>query len=614
MFLVRELMGTGNASFAVEKQIYEGLFMSKLEKIIYGRKIAICGIGKFQEDFEYIFHTLKPEFYISDSFDGVKYHDLPVYKTQDLKEQDLENILMIVCDLKAITSCVESREWNRLEEEGYQWGRDFIFADELFHTLDFDWKETAGDRKVAIWGTGTESRKYYMLNKDDTAKIMPDIFIDADKNKAGKKFHGIEIVSPDQLKNHWNEYYIVVMTHDYYHEVYEYLTEKGLKEVEDFVSYHLIYDRTYALPSEMMRKVVYATPIEGQPFCQDPFDVISLELNGNAIGCHCGNFTDMYFASFGDYNYEPYEKIWQSVSAQIFRLSILNNTYCFCKEKECEIICSRKRENTDVKRRNEPPRTETPSCIRPLIDYVCNLMCPSCRKEPKYLEDGREYQSKKAKAKKLIETGWLEKANSIILAGSGEVFYSKIYRSLLYHNNLKKRNHIIIYSNGILFNEREFCHLMQNYKNISVMISVDGAEKKVYEKLRPGAKFEILVRNLEMLSEHKRKGDIKAWQINFVVQRENYFQMKEMIHLAEEWDVDRVHFYPIVDLLNEKEQFEEKSMLNLDGTLKKELAEYLDDPIFDKKIVYMPWFKKTVNKNDCSKEKFKNSDFFEGKI
>ena len=75
------------------------LFMNKLKKILHGRKIAICGIGKFQEDFEYVFDTIKPKFYISDSFSGVEYHDLPVYKTQDLKKNNLENILIIVCCL-----------------------------------------------------------------------------------------------------------------------------------------------------------------------------------------------------------------------------------------------------------------------------------------------------------------------------------------------------------------------------------------------------------------------------------------------------------------------------------------------------------------------------------
>lgn len=585
------------------------LFMNKLKKILHGRKIAICGIGKFQEDFEYVFDTIKPKFYISDSFSGVEYHDLPVYKTQDLKKNNLENILIIVCDLKIITPCAEIREWNRLEEEGYHWGRDFIFADELFPTLDFDWKETAGERKIAIWGTGLESRKYYILNKNSTVEIMPDVFIDTNKDKVGKKYHGIEIFSPEQLENRWGEYYTIVMTHDYYHEVYEYLTGKGLREVEDFVSYHLIYDRTYALPSEMMRKVVYAVPIEGQPFCKDPFDVMHLEVDGHATGCVCYNYVDKWFAPFGNYNYEPYERIWQSASAKIFRLSILNNTYCFCKEKACDIMWPQRKENPNIKRRETPKNSEIPSCISSGMDDVCNLNCLSCRAEPKYLEDGREYQSRRVRAEKLIKTGWLNRVDSIRMAGNGEVFYSKIYRSLLYHNDSEKRNHIIILSNGTLFSEKEFCRIMQNYKEISVNISVDGIQKDTYEKLRPGAKFEILMRNLEMLSEHKKGGDIKTWQINFVVQRENYLQMKELVRLAEKWGADRVYFIQIINWMD-AEEFDKKSMVNLDGTLKTELAEYLDDPIFNKEIVYMPWFRNSKNKADDNRKNSSHTEFF----
>lgn len=569
--------------------------MSRLAKILKGREIAICGIGKFQEDFEYVFETLKPKFYISDDLQAKQYHDICVYRTSELKNVNFENVLIIVCDLNVVKSGGEKREWNRLEEEGYHWGEDFIFADELFPTLDFDWKETAGKRKIAIWGTGAESRKFYITNKAETLGLRPDIFLDMDKTKAGKKFNGVKIFHPDQLEGLWQNYYIIVMTHDYYHEVYEYLSAKGLQEIDDFVSYHLIYDRTYALPSEMMRKVVYSSPIEGQPFCKTPFNMIHLRLDGHAIGCTCPEYIDKYFAAFGNYNYEPYERIWQSASARIFRLSILNNTYCFCLEKVCDIMNMDRTENANVERRPEPDRTEVPPHVFLEMDDVCNLRCPSCRVKPKYLEYGREYQSRKVRADKLIQSKWLREAQHITIAGHGEVFYSKIYRSLLFHDDLEKRNHITVLTNGILFNEKEFLHLMENYNNISAIVSIDGSRKETYEKLRPGANFEILMKNLEMLSNQKKCGNLKYWQINFVVQRENYLQMKDLIRLAEKWGVDKVQFIHIMNWLYPQEEFDKKSMATQDGLLKPELVEYLNDPIFSNPIVTMPWFKSRMD-------------------
>ena len=226
------------------------------------------------------------------------------------------------------------------------------------------------------------------------------------------------------------------------------------------------------------------------------------------------------------------------------------------------------------------------------MDDACNLVCPSCRRMPKYLEEGPEFHRRRVCAEKLKQTGWLEKADSFGLAGHGEVFYSKIYRSLLYHNEPEKRNHIVITSNGILFNEDEFSHLLQNYKSISTIISIDGMKKETYEKLRPGGNFDILMRNMEMLSRHKKRGEIQYWQINFVVQRENFKQMKALVRQSEEWGVDKLYFIQIMNLVQDsQDDFDRISMVNEDGSLKSEFIQYLDDPIFDSPIVYMPWFK-----------------------
>lgn len=559
---------------------------NKLKKMIDGKEVAICGIGKFQEDFEYVFETLKPKFYIADDFDGKTYKGLDVYRTTELKQCSLDNILIIVCDLHAMAH--SEREWNRLEQVGYKKGEDFIFAEELFPTLNFDIETAAAGRKIAIWGTGIECRKFYLSNN-----IRADVFIDQDRSKQGKTFNGVEIVHPEQIER-WEAYYIIVMIHTKYHEVFEFLKARGLKEVEDFASYRMVYDsaRTYARPSEMMQKVVYSLPIEGQPFCEIPFHEVRLGGDGRMTGCGCSAYVDEWWAPFGNYTYEPYEKMWHSVSARIFRLSILNQTYCFCREELCKDMSATRIENEMVARRESIQESETPLRIVCDIDDVCNLACPSCRKTPKYLEDGPDYQRRMSNAEKLKESGWLEKADLLNLAGYGEVFYSRVYRNLLYHNETKKRKHIMITTNGMLFNENEFLHLMEDYEKISVVISIDGTDKLTYEKLRPGARFETLVRTLEMLSKHRQSGELSFWGVNFVVQKENYIQMKDMIRWAEKLGVDTLYFMQILNLMQDsKTDFDKVNMANGDGSLKSELVQYLDDPIFNHPIVYMPWFK-----------------------
>ena len=86
-------------------------------------------------------------------------------------------------------------------------------------------------------------------------------------------------------------------------------------------------------------------------------------------------------------------------------------------------------------------------------------------------------------AGRLGQSGWLDNTDTLVMAGNGEVFFSKAYRSLLYDHIGERRKSIQILSNGTLFSEDEFQHLKQIYEEISVSISVDSMRKEMYERL-----------------------------------------------------------------------------------------------------------------------------------
>ncbi len=562
----------------------------KLEKIISGRKIAICNIGKFQEDFEWVFFDIKPDLYIDDEYDGESFKKIPVRRTNEINKANIVRYLVIVCDIEAHKSGAPEREWERLEKNGLAHGSEYIFAEELFTTLDFDWKECVNGRKIAVWGTGAITRNFYMKSIPEKMGLFPNLFVDKDKKKVGKTIYGVPVISPESITV-YSDYFFVIMTNDYYHEVYEFLTEKGLKEVDDFVSYKLIYDQTHALPSEMMRRTVYDKPLKDQPFCQQAFSKAHLRLDGNTILCSCPEYVDKYYSCSGNYFYLPYEKIWNSIEARIFRLSILNNTYSFCLEKMCDIMNPVRIEDITVPRRQAPEETETPPHVFLEMDEVCNLTCPSCRVKPCYNEDNLDYRRRMTLAEKLIKTEWFDKADMITIAGHGEVFYSKVYRKMLYHNESDKRKAITVLSNGQLFSEEEFQHLRKCYDRINTIISVDGTTKEIYEKLRPGGNFERLQKNLRNLGKHRRNNELDYFQINMVVQRENYLQLKDMVLFCEEIGVDKLMFIRMMNWLYPPEVFDQKSMTTSDGQLKPELEQVLRDPVFEKEIVVMPWFK-----------------------
>ena len=140
---------------------------------------------------------------------------------------------------------------------------------------------------------------------------------------------------------------------------------------------------------------------------------------------------------------------------------------------------------------------------------------------------------------KLLSSGYLDQAKSLILSGRGEVFYSPYYRRLL-ETDLKRKN-IHILSNGILFNETNWNWLKNKYETIDVQISVDAATKETYSKLR-GGNFDVLLKNLHMLAVLHRQGRIRKFKLNFLVQRDNFHEMIAFVQLGRALSVDCIEF------------------------------------------------------------------------
>jgi len=77
---------------------------------------------------------------------------------------------------------------------------------------------------------------------------------------------------------------------------------------------------------------------------------------------------------------------------------------------------------------------------------------------------------------------------------------------------------------------------------VKFFISIDASDKETYEKLRRGAKWEILCENMNFVSELRKNNAIERLQLNFVIQNENYNQMEKFIDLGRQWNVDEIIF------------------------------------------------------------------------
>jgi wyosine [tRNA(Phe)-imidazoG37] synthetase (radical SAM superfamily) len=71
-------------------------------------------------------------------------------------------------------------------------------------------------------------------------------------------------------------------------------------------------------------------------------------------------------------------------------------------------------------------------------------------------------------------------------------------------------------------------------------VSIDAARAETYERLRPPGKWPILMKNLELMAEMRRSGSIRRFEINFVVQEENYREIPEFVELGTRLGVDSI--------------------------------------------------------------------------
>jgi len=125
-----------------------------------------------------------------------------------------------------------------------------------------------------------------------------------------------------------------------------------------------------------------------------------------------------------------------------------------------------------------------------------------------------------------IETHFAESATKLSITGSGDPFYSKIYRDYLVnfdsskYPNLKE---IQIITNGILLNQKMWESLKARPYIKTIEISVDAGSQHTYENVtRLGGDWARLLENIRYLST---QDSIKEMVFSMVVSQHNYTEM-----------------------------------------------------------------------------------------
>jgi radical SAM protein with 4Fe4S-binding SPASM domain len=139
----------------------------------------------------------------------------------------------------------------------------------------------------------------------------------------------------------------------------------------------------------------------------------------------------------------------------------------------------------------------------------------------------------------LIGSDYLQ--TGLCLTGLGEPFLNKdIFKMIEYAKHEKKMGYIYLITNGTLINKRLAKKIVLSGLD-HIAISIDGATKETYEKIRVGANFDKVIKNVKNLVKIRNQlGKKPTIRLGFVLQSENKEDLLKIINLGKLINVDMV--------------------------------------------------------------------------
>jgi len=289
--------------------------------------------------------------------------------------------------------------------------------------------------------------------------------------------------------------------------------------------------------------------------CPRPFDTVLIDKMGSCYACECQSWLPQ---SIGNLQVKELRDILGSPTHRLLQSSIEDGSFRYCNNKRCPHLMHGVgwEEGRSFQ-------------LRLAIDDSCNLRCPSCRKSMIFHKEGSAYNLGIKLADKINDWLWEYKHPIQVHMGSdGDPFASHVYRHFMRQTPRTDNITYSILTNGLMFKEfhNHVPKVIANLKELGV--SIDGASKETYEKLRLGGKWEKILEGLECMAEQKQKHGFR-FILHFVVQKGNYHEMEDIIQLGKDYGADRVWLnkiedWQVMDNWGEQDIFNELHPLNRD--------------------------------------------------
>jgi radical SAM protein with 4Fe4S-binding SPASM domain len=190
--------------------------------------------------------------------------------------------------------------------------------------------------------------------------------------------------------------------------------------------------------------------------------------------------------------------------------------------------------------------------IRPLrleMDIVnqCNLRCIMCHfSSAEFFKRKKQEISPEEFARVAEQVFPL--CSYVSLSLSTEPLLHRKFGELLRIAGRYKIPFVYMHTNALLLNDRIIDQLIESKFN-EVCISIDGATKQTYERIRVGANFERLIANIEAINRAKKRAGARLPRLGFnvVLMRSNIAELPSIIRLAHDLEVEgvgAVHMVP----------------------------------------------------------------------
>lgn len=200
-----------------------------------------------------------------------------------------------------------------------------------------------------------------------------------------------------------------------------------------------------------------------------------------------------------------------------------------------------------------------PTIIQIGITNKCNLLCIMCRrvsvteKYPSFLEVEKhssllEMEMSFERFKEILSQ--FPKLKKICLTGPGENFLNKDFLKMLKY--AKEKKIYVEFFDNFYFLDEEKANKLIDIGVDKIYVSIDGATKETYEKIRIGSDFDRVIKNIKGLFYLKKRRQEIYPEINFnyVINTYNFLEVLAFMDLATSIAVGEKFSIQFIDMVN----------------------------------------------------------------